>query len=223
MSPICAVVHALDGLEVAGVMAVERAGNQAEPLLLDLLVRLEAAAHAGAVHRDRLLGEDVLAGRDGRLDVIGPETRRRRQDHVVDVGREQLLVGVEPDEAVSSVTLDLVAEPLGQDRARRVEPILEGVGHRDDADAAARRRRRCAPRPCRARRSRSRRPGSRRCPAAHGCRASGWRRGHGRPQFVRPARHRHRRRRRLADRSIAGGRHHVGALTISSKVTSLPV
>ena len=44
-------------------------------LLLGLLVGGQHLADAGAVDADRLLGEEVLAGLDRRLDVLGPEAR----------------------------------------------------------------------------------------------------------------------------------------------------
>jgi hypothetical protein len=100
-----------------------------------LVERLEAAADPGAVDGHRLLREDVLAGGDRGLDVGRAERRRRRQDHVVDVARQHLLVGIEADEAGVVGHGELVAEPSSQHRPRLVEPILEGVGHRHDADA----------------------------------------------------------------------------------------
>ena len=109
--------------------------TSAQPLLLHLLERLETAADTGAVDGHRLLREDVLAGGHRRLDVSGAERRRRREDDVVDVGRQQLLVGVQADEAPVVGHGELVAEAAGENRPRLVEAILEGIGHRDDADA----------------------------------------------------------------------------------------
>ena len=57
-----------------------------ELLLLGLLGRVQHLADAGHVHRDRLLGEDVLAGLDRRLQVVRAEPRRGGEDDVVDVG-----------------------------------------------------------------------------------------------------------------------------------------
>ena len=61
----------------------------------------EHRAHAGRVDGDRLLGEDVLAGLDGGLEVHRAEAGRRGEDHDVDVAGDHLLVGVEADEAVA--------------------------------------------------------------------------------------------------------------------------
>ena len=92
---------------IAGVVAALRADADAEVLLLRLLVRREAGAHAGDVDGDRLLGEDVLAGVDGGREVERAEAGRRGEHHQVDVRREHLLVRVEAGEAL--VVLDLVA------------------------------------------------------------------------------------------------------------------
>ena len=66
-----AVVDPLHALDVAGLVAALGAGDDRELLLLGLLVGGQDLADAGAVDGDRLLGEDVLAGLDGRLEVRG--------------------------------------------------------------------------------------------------------------------------------------------------------
>ena len=65
-------LHALD---VAGLVAALGAGDDGQVLLLGLLGGGEDLADAGAVDGDRLLGEDVLARLDGRLDVHRAEAR----------------------------------------------------------------------------------------------------------------------------------------------------
>ena len=93
-------------------MPALRAGDDRQALLLGLLVGGQHLADAGAVHADRLLGEEVLAGLDRRLDVLRPEARRRGQDDVVDGSRCTCLVGVQADEAAVLGDVDLVAELL---------------------------------------------------------------------------------------------------------------
>ncbi len=41
----------------------------------------EHGMNTGSVYRDRLLGENVLAGINGRLQVTRAEVRRRAQEH----------------------------------------------------------------------------------------------------------------------------------------------
>ena len=66
-----AVVDPLHGLEVAGLVPALGAGDDGEVLLLGLLGGGQDRADARAVDGDRLLGEDVLARLDRRLEVLG--------------------------------------------------------------------------------------------------------------------------------------------------------
>ncbi len=86
----------------------------------------------GAVDGNRLLGEDVLARRDRRSEVIRPEARRRRQDHDVAVGREHAPVGVESAEAVRVGDGRPRRVELHQVRTALLEAIGEDVAERDD-------------------------------------------------------------------------------------------
>ena len=56
------------------------------------LAGLDHEVHARNIDGRRLLDERVLARLDGRLQVSGPEMRRRGQDHVVDLGDLQQLL-----------------------------------------------------------------------------------------------------------------------------------
>ena len=113
MSPISPPWMRFIDLEVAELVATLRAGDDRQALFLGLLGGLQHLADAGGVGADRLLGEDVFAGGDGGLEVVRPEARRRGQDDVVDFGEvEQLLVGVQPREAVFLRHVRLVAEFL---------------------------------------------------------------------------------------------------------------
>ncbi len=64
---------------------------------------------AGRVDGHRLLGEDVLAGLDGRAQVDRPEMRRGAEQDHVDPAAQELAVGVEPDEAATGATSSLAA------------------------------------------------------------------------------------------------------------------
>ena len=114
MSPTAPVVDALHDLALGVLVAVAEAGDDGLVLLLGLAAGVDDRLHAGGVDGHGLLAEDVLAGLDGRLDVQRPEVRRRGQEHHVDVAVEDLLVGVEADEAVVGLHVD-----LGADLARR--------------------------------------------------------------------------------------------------------
>ena len=105
------------------------------PRLRDLVRHAEARAHAGSIHRHGLLREDVLSRLNRRLDVNGAEARRRRQDHVVDVGLQELLEGIEPHEAVVLRDGRRIGVLLGQRLAALVQPIAERVRQRHDANA----------------------------------------------------------------------------------------
>ena len=84
--------------EVAGLVAALGAGDDRQALLVGFFVGGQHLADAGAVDGDRLLGEEMLAGLDRGLDVLGPEARRGRQhDQVAAVN--DFLIGVEADEA----------------------------------------------------------------------------------------------------------------------------
>src|SRR5262249_15320930 len=136
-----AVVDLLHRLPVAGLGAALGAGDDGEGLLLGLLVGVEDLSDAGRVGADRLLGEDVLAGRHAGLEVDRPEAGRGGEDDVVDVGLEQLLEGVQAREAATAdvhavaqlLDLVLVLEAL-QPAAAALEAAAEGVGPGADLD-----------------------------------------------------------------------------------------
>ncbi len=88
-------------------MAALGAGDDAQVLLLRLLVSGQHLADARPVDAHRLLGEEVLAGLDGRLDVLGPEAGRGGQHHQV-TAVDDLLIGVEADEAAIVGDIDLI-------------------------------------------------------------------------------------------------------------------
>src|SRR5262249_11460734 len=133
-----AVVDPLHALDVRTLVAPLGAGDDAEVLLLRFLVGGQHLADAGRIDGDRLLGEEVLARLDDRLDVQGPEARRRGQhDQVAAV--DDLLIGVEPDEAavVGDVELLLGGAGLLQPVAAGLQVVLEGVAQSVDLDVVA--------------------------------------------------------------------------------------
>ncbi len=82
------------------VVAVAQARDERQVLLLGFFGGFQHAADAGGVDGHRLFAEHVLAGGDGRLQMRRAEVRRRGQDHDVDVGGQQLFIGVKADERV---------------------------------------------------------------------------------------------------------------------------
>ena len=89
---------------------------------------------AGRIHGHRLFGEHVLAGGNRGLQVGRPESGRRREDHVVDVAGDHLLVRVPPGELLFLGHCDLVPE-LRQVLEALGETVREQVadGHEPDA------------------------------------------------------------------------------------------
>ena len=133
------LVNPLHARDVAGFMPALGAGNDGQLLLLGLLVGGQNLADAGGVDADGLLGEEVLAGLDGRLDVLGPEARRRGQHHQV-AAIDHFLVGVEADEAalVGDVELLLGVFGIADGLAAVLEVILEHVGQGMNLDVVRR-------------------------------------------------------------------------------------
>ena len=89
-----------DGLAEAVVVAQAEARDDRQALRLRQLAALQHRADARGIDGDRLLGEDVLAGLDRGPEMQRPEVRRRAEQHHVDTAVDELLVGVEADEAV---------------------------------------------------------------------------------------------------------------------------
>ncbi len=98
-------------LDVAGLVAALGAGDDRQPFLVGLFMGGQHLADAGAVDGDRLLGEEVLAGLDRRLDVLRTEAGRGRQHHQV-AAVDDLLIGVEADETAIVGDVELVLAEL---------------------------------------------------------------------------------------------------------------
>ncbi len=106
-----ALLQTLDGLDVRRLVAALGPRGDLQALLLAVLVGFQYVADAGAVDRDRFLGEQVLAGGNGGLDVDRPETGRRRQDDVVDFLRvDDLVEGIQAHETAIGGQVGRVAE-----------------------------------------------------------------------------------------------------------------
>ena len=130
------VVDPADGFAEGVAVAETEAGDDREALGLRHRTALQDRVNARGIDGDRLLGKDVLARLHRRAEVDRPELRRRGEQHHVDTAVEQLLAGVEPHEAMLGADVDLAAD-LGvflEDRQALLEPVLEGVGHRDELD-----------------------------------------------------------------------------------------
>ena len=129
----------LHRLDVRVEVPILRAGGHPEAPPVDVVGHGHARADGRRVDRHRLLREDVLGGVDRRADVRGAEARRGGEDDVVDVGLQQLPVGVEPDETVVVGHSRRVAVRVHECLPGGVEPILERVGHGHHAHAGRRR------------------------------------------------------------------------------------
>src|SRR5207245_324596 len=70
-----AVVEVLHRGDVAELVAALGAGNDGQVFLVRRFIGVQYGADAGAVHRDRLFGEDVLASRHGGREMNGAEAR----------------------------------------------------------------------------------------------------------------------------------------------------
>ncbi len=83
------------------------------------------------------LAEDVLAGIDGGFEEDGMEVAGGGDEHDIDVALEDLLVGVEAEEAVIVVDGDLIALDVFDAVAAAFDFVFEEVGHGDELDVVA--------------------------------------------------------------------------------------
>ena len=132
-----AAVDALHRLDVAELVAALGSGDDGQILALGFLGGGKDLADAGAIHGDRLFAEQVLAGGDGRLDVVGAEPGRGGEDHEVDARVDHFLEGIEADEAAVVGDVDLVAE-FRQLVLGVIEVVAEQVAHRVELDVRRR-------------------------------------------------------------------------------------
>jgi len=138
-----APLELLQQLGAGDAVAAHQANADLQPRLDRLLAELEHAAAARAVHRDRLLHEDVDALLNGVGEVDPAKGRRRGQDDHVPLAQavDGGLVGVEAEELARlgyvHQRVELVAEEVLEVPVGAGEAVLEDVGHGDELDRAA--------------------------------------------------------------------------------------
>ena len=136
-----ASVNALIGFLVCLRPAPHKAIHEREIFLLRLLHTLDHRAHAGRIHRHRLLAKDVLARIHRRLDVQRTEARRRREKHHIHAAVDHFLIRVEAVEfpLLGHVKLvRLLLELRLQHLQRRVNLVAENIAHRPQLHVAVR-------------------------------------------------------------------------------------
>jgi len=104
------VAGLLPGLEILSLVAPLRAGHHGEFQLLGLFSRGHDLADAHRIGAEGLLGEDLFPGLHCRNEMLGPVAGRSCQQDYIDVGGQYRLVGVEADEAVIRIDLDLIGD-----------------------------------------------------------------------------------------------------------------
>ncbi len=131
-----AVVDALDALAKAIVGAQAKARDDRQLFLAGQLARRQDGMDARDIDGDRLLGEDMLASLDRRLQMLRPEVGRRAEQDHVDATTEQFLEGVEADEAMVGLDLELRGDLVVflEGLEALLKPIGEDVGHGDELD-----------------------------------------------------------------------------------------
>ena len=131
------IVDPLHRLEVALLVAALRTCNNGALLRVSFLGRSDHLPDASRIDGNGLLHEDVLVAGDGSLEMHRPEARRRRQDHVVAVSCDDVLVGVPAGETVRLIGDRPVTEAFVPDLlelvARTLQAISEDVAHGVDA------------------------------------------------------------------------------------------
>ena len=124
-----AAVDAAQRLEIAGLVVPLQPRDDAQAAAVGFVVQGQHRAHAGGVHGDGLLGEDVLVGVDRRLQVDRPEAGRRGQDHQVAVGDDPL-IGVQADELPFGRHVHEVADVGAVRVAELVQGVVDPVAYR---------------------------------------------------------------------------------------------
>ena len=110
----------LDGLLLRELIAIAEPRDEDRALLLSLVTCRPDSTQPGAIDRDRLLDEEVLARVDGSLDVQRTEVRRGRQEDDVTVV-DDALIGVKADELVLRGDVHSISDVRGpRERAQRV-------------------------------------------------------------------------------------------------------
>ena len=93
---------------------------------------LQHGKHAGNVHRHGLLRINVLAGVNGRRQMLRTEGGRRAEQHHVNIRLKQLLVTVQAVEQAALVQLDAAAVLFRQQIGAEINPFPKHVRQRPD-------------------------------------------------------------------------------------------
>ncbi len=131
------ILHAFHGLAYGLVIPPAQTGNDCESFLFGRRAGFFDQFDTGHVERMGLLAEYMFTGGDGGLQVLRMEVRGSRDQHDVDVGGQQLLVGVEPGEQLIVRDLYLIRLGLLQSLAGRGQFVGEQIGHGDQLDVLA--------------------------------------------------------------------------------------
>ena len=111
------------------VMAHLCPGDDYQALLFRFPPRGNYAPAARRVHGYGLFDKDMLAGLYRRLKVQRPKQRRRRHQHNLYVGLQQVSIATRAAEAALGRNIQLFSRSNG--------PVFEVVGGRDDPDVEA--------------------------------------------------------------------------------------
>ena len=132
-----AVVDFLDGgLGGEGVSAIET-GDEGEFFFFGNCGAFGDGADAGGVGGHGFFGEDVFAGLNGVFDVGRAEAGRGGEQHDIDAGVDELLVGIKADETAVGRDVDLIWRGSGflDTGEAALEAVWERVGHGDEDGA----------------------------------------------------------------------------------------
>ena len=91
-------MNLLNDLGVLGFMPQVVADAHGQAFLLGHFVGREDLMYAGRIDGHRFFHEHMLPRLDGRLELIGPKTGRRTQEHHVDVAGNRPLIRIQPHE-----------------------------------------------------------------------------------------------------------------------------
>ena len=128
------LMDTLHGFQIAELVMPLQTANDGQLLRLRLFGRLQAQSNAWSIDGDGLLDEAMLACRDRSRKMLRAEVRRSGQNHHIDPGLENLLVGVETRKHVILIdgkTLLSFAERLLQIFGGPLDALRECITHGD--------------------------------------------------------------------------------------------
>jgi hypothetical protein len=129
------LAQSFDDANIARMVAVLGARQHAEPLLVSDFSALQNHAHSLGADRYGLLHEDMLARPHRLQEVDGAEGRGRAVQHQVHTTVDDMLIGVQPEEAALFGHLGASGEFGFQPFTARLEPIGEHIAQRIDNGA----------------------------------------------------------------------------------------